>query len=262
MERLQHRFKRRTGLELGLALAGIIPALSAVASAAPFLSVDFNHIATPTSPTEAGPPAFQAFDVPDGATAGPMTQTYSVSDPLLTATSVTVRIASGTTPTATANLLSRDRGAIADNGTFTYGDLYRDIAIATGTNTTLTLGISGLNPNAPYDVTLYAYDNNNGGTVTLTNTTGGATAPAVSYTYTNGAANFTGGTTPNDVFCRTLRVTSDATGALTFTSNTNFNGSQGLLNGFQISTVPEPTVGLAAIGGLGLLAGCRRVRRR
>jgi hypothetical protein len=239
---------------------------STAASAATILGVDFNVAANPgatpptgESPTQAG---FQSFPVTSGtAIAMPVSNTYAVSDPSVTSNAITATIANGLSATSTGNLLTRDRGAPADTGSFTYGSLYRDLIIGNPSNSTLTLQLTGLNPNTPYDVTLFAYDNNNPGAITLTDVTGGTPHSSAAYTFTGASSNFTS-TTPNDIFGRTLHSTSAADGSLTFTAtDVTTNGpNQAILNGFRIDTpTPEPTsFTLVALAATPLLRRRRR----
>ncbi|HEX8916505.1 MAG TPA: hypothetical protein VF796_29405, partial [Humisphaera sp.] len=202
---------------------------AASSASAAVLAVDFGS--TTNVSTETG---FQPFGVVEAGAPGPVSQSFAVADPSVTSGSITVTLANGSSIAGTGVLLARNRGAPADSGAFTYGELYRDLAIANPSNTTLQLQLAGLNPSTQYDVTLYAYDPNNGGTVTLTDVTTGAPGTVQSYTYAAGSV------TANEQYGRTFRVTSTVDGTAAFTSTTNFNSSQGLLNGFQISAVPEP----------------------
>lgn len=236
--------------------AGLVLGLfgwSAWVAGAGVLSVDFDG--TATGATQAG---FQGFFISQTATPGPMSSTFPVSDPAVTSGSVTVTVSAGADITSTNNLLTRDRGAIADAGSFTYGNFYRDLLIATGTNTILNLQLSGLNPSTQYDVTLYAYDKNNSLTPTFTNVTGGASSPSATYTsLTTVSSNGEDG--------RTLRVTSSAAGAVVFRiTNTGGNAMQGILNGVELASVPEPAsaAALAGAAALALLARRRRPGRR
>ena len=139
--------------------------------------------------------------------------------------------------------------------------MYRDFAIATGSNTTLQLQLSQLNANTAYQLTFYIYDGNataSSGTETVVNRTGGGSSVFGAVTY-QGGATFTS----NSQFSTTSTATSDATGKLLFSfTNTNAASTgQGIINGLVITAVPEPSSGLLGLTGALLLARRRRVRR-
>ncbi|HEY8966849.1 MAG TPA: hypothetical protein VIM58_10420 [Candidatus Methylacidiphilales bacterium] len=234
-------------------LALILGGFAAPAShGAPLLSVDFGAT---TNPTLSG---FQTFSIATGNVAGPVTQSFTGIDTSLTSGTLSFTLAAGTTLTGTSTLTARDRGTIASTGTFTYGPIYEDF-INPSSGTTLTMGISGLNANTQYTLTLYAYDNSNTKTLTFADYTSGTAGASGTIAFT-AATSFTS-TTPNDIYALTLTLTSDASGNLVI-RDTASSGTP-VIDGLVISAVavPEPTtvtlLFLSATVGLALGARSR-----
>lgn len=227
------------------------------------LSMDFNTLPAgqSVSPTESG---YTGVTVNNAEFTGPFTTSFTGLSTSLSSGTVGLTIAAGTTLTSTGAMLSRDRPATtADNGSFTYQALYRDFIISkytTGGIPKMTIGLSGLNASTEYLVTFYAYDNNNSGTISLQNTTGtGSQSGSISWTagYAFNGAN----ANENAKFSTTLRVQTDTLGNLTFLNTTTSGaGFQGILNGIQVTAVPEPTAIALVIAGCGLLFLRRRHR--
>lgn len=227
------------------------------------LSMDFNTMPAggSASPTESG---YTGVVVNNAEFTGPFTTSFTGLSTSLSSGTVGLTIAAGTTLTSTGAMLSRDRPATtADNGSFTYQDLYRDFIISkytTGGIPKMTIGLSGLNASTEYLVTFYAYDNNNSGAISLQNTTGtGSQSGSISWTagYAFNGAN----ANENAKFSTTLRVQTDTLGNLTFINTTTSGaGFQGILNGIQVTAVPEPTAIALVIAGCGILFLRRRHR--
>lgn len=227
-----------------LALAIAILASATMSQAQLLLSVDFG---VTSSPVETG---YSAFGITSGTLAGPSTKSYTGISNLYTTGTVAVTIASGNTVTATGNLTARDRTAPSTNsGTFTYSDIYRDfINPSSGGN--LTLGLTGLNANTQYTLTLYAYDNANSRTVTYTDYTTGSAGASGSISYTAGYTF--GSTTPDSIFSTILTVTSDANGSLVIRATPSSGGA--IINGLQLSAVPEPSTVALCFLAVGIVA--------
>lgn len=235
-----------------LALAAAVLVSASVSQAQLLLGVDFG---VTNSAVETG---YSGFGITSGTLAGPSTKSYTGISNLYTTGTVAVTLAAGNTTTATGNLTARDRGTPSTNsGTFTYSDIYRDfINPSAGGN--LTIGLTGLNANTQYTLTLYAYDNSNSRTMTYTDYTTGSAGASGTITWTAGYTF--GSTTSNDVFSTTLTLTSDATGSLVIRGTSNSGGA--IINGLQLSAVPEPsTVALCFVAaGIVVLRARRRNR--
>ncbi len=153
---------------------------------------------------------------------------------------------------------NRDRGAIADNGAFTNGDLLRDLFsdLTRGENAD-TLSISGLDPNTTYTLQVFALDKNfnDGATFTFYDTTGVTTG-----TNSNVLGMITNSTSPaptsNNDFSIMFNITSDATGVIEIGQVAS--AGNGAINGFVLA-VPEPSSALLAASAL--LFGLARRRR-
>ncbi len=249
---------------LGVVVVFLLPHLSRGA----FLNVQFGETADPTVQT-----GFQLFPASTATSPAPTPISYPVSDPSVAASQVTVGLENGYGVGATGILAggtevtSRYRGYAASTGTFTYGSMYGGMIFSTGGNF-LSTQISGVNPNTPYQVTLYAYDNSNSQTISFYNITGSTGGSPItpgpanligSFTYT-APYSFTS-TTPNSIFSVTVSATSDQYGNLTFAdTSTPNNGDQGFFDGLQVAAAPEPGVGGIVLGAGGLLLARRRRR--
>jgi hypothetical protein len=223
--------------------------LSASLSAQTILSVDINAGAGSPSATEDG---FVGFNIGTGSTTGPLTATYNGLDSELTSGSVTFTLAQGTSLTDTGAFLARYRSSIAlDNGDFTYSDLYSDLGIVTGTDTngeSITLGFSGLLANTTYEIKLFAYNDSetNTRTMTFADYTTGQEADSGSIVY-SGSYDFATDS-DNDKFATTISAVTDSEGNLLIRGTPGGN-YVAVLNGFQISAIPEPS-SFALLAGL------------
>ena len=234
-------------------------------SAQVLLAVDFNLSSNPDSLTETG---FSGFGLSSsgGSSSGNTTpQTFGA---------YTVALLTGVTSgDSTAGLpTGRYRTALTDSGAFTYNHLYEDLAGQLARTTSATpattaaglsaFSISGLAANTQYSIQIWAMDatQNNGVVSAFYDTTvgTGASATLIGNTITNSNSPVL---TDNNAYSTSGLVRSDENGVLrigvTVTSGT------GILNGFAISAVPEPSslaaLGLALLIFLGL-SRCRRAR--
>jgi predicted acyl esterase len=102
--------------------------------------------------------AWRGFALPSSTTAKSTSMVYAVGS-----ATVTVTLASG------ASLNGRDRGQPAtDSGALTYAAVYRDLVQSTSGGS-ITMGIAGLRPTAPYVVRLWIYDYGNANNAVFTN---------------------------------------------------------------------------------------------
>ena len=147
-----------------------------------------------------------------------------------------------------------DRGAPADSGAFTNGELYRDFLFH-NSGGTISLAIDGVKAGAVYEMIFYSSDRFDG----LTQFASLVTNQFVPILNTTGP-------TGQVTFDRTITALSNLqhsfTGLFTSTTGTlnfevrNLAGSQTRLNGFELrelATVPEPataTLSMLALGGL------------
>lgn len=240
-----------------LRIASFALVSATVASAAPILAVDFGASQAP-SLVETG---FSEFELSNAVnTTGPVTRTFGSYSVTLAGSAA---VNAGGTFTSTGTMTARDRGQpVADNGTFTYNDVYRDF-ITLNAGTTMGIQLTGLTANASYEVTFYVYDNSNARTVNIKNITGatnlapnGANEALGSTSWTAGSSF--GSTTSNEVFSISGTVISDSLGRLTF-ANTIGSGNA-LINGLTLTAIPEPSTYAALLGGA--VAAAVVVRRR
>lgn len=217
-----------------------------------FLAIDFDRSANATN-TQSG---FTQWVV-EGNPSGTLGNVFSVSPAAVDSGSVSVSIAS-----SSGNFTARDRGTSAFGSTFANTPLYRDVLLATGTNTTMTLTFSGLNANTSYSLSFYALDASYSTSVSVYDVTN-SQAFGQSIVYTAGtAASYDAGTS-SSVAATSGVATTDETGTLVFQLTQTVSGSntgQAFLNGFSLATIPEPAVGGALLGGVVLL--CASFRRR
>lgn len=199
-----------------------------------------------------------------GDGAGPRTTTFSISDfvsvpgGLLTAT-----LGGGNDPSDLskdiAQLNTRIRGNVpANSGSFTQSNLLAD-RVVSSSGAGLFLSLSGFAPSTTFTIQVWGYDTQTSplsgakpGTFTLFDRTNGANATIGSFTTTAGQLP-----TDNNTFSVIGNVTSDINGRIVIESVSNMDGT-GIMNGFVISTVPEPASGALLFGGLGLMAFRRR----
>lgn len=229
---------------MSLALGTLATAATAGAA---ILNVDFG---LPTGPVQTG---FQGFGAASSGTPNP-SHTYSVAG-----------VASGaiTLTTPGGGVSGRDRGAITGSGTFTYSDLYRSLitALAKGsTATTVTLRISGLNPNTDYSLQIWSNDPgyNNGALYSWYDTTSGTSAVLLG-TITNTQPPTATMYPNNNAFSITTTVHSSSSGMIQLAQNDSMGN--GVINGLVISAVPEPAS--ATVLGIAILtAGLHRRRSR
>lgn len=247
---------------LKLAATLLLLGCSTTLHAQTILGVDFGSANNPVEQTD-----FDPFSVSENATAGPVTKSYTGLDEQWTADgTVAVTLAAGTTITATNNMLARNRsGVTPDSGSFTYNALYRDLIIAQN-RPDMRIGISGLNANTTYDVRLFAYDQNESGTMLFTNETGtGSETASISWTASFDFAN--AGTDADTIFSAVLRLQTDSEGNLLIGGKrTDAGGAanrQAIIDGMQITAIPEPASVGALIGACAVaLAFSRRGKRR
>jgi len=230
-------------------------ALPMSAEAAVILAVDFGG---GTGNVQSG---FQGFANPaEGGVSA--TQTYS---------GITVTIDGGTNTSGTGSagfLNSRDRPhAPPNSGTYTNYSLLRDRIVSTGGTQGVMLTISGLAPNTDYVLQVWGFDaraevagQNVGakpGTNILWDNTGGSDYELGQYTMTAGQLP-----TDNNSFSITSTITTDINGTIVVrsynpTSGTRIDGT-GIMNGFMLSNIPEPSVSLLAVAGASLVLSRRR----
>lgn len=236
--------------KIPLTLLGILIALTpGSARAAIALAVDFGRSDAGSLLVE---PGFNAFHI-TGANRDPgvtETQTYGA---------YTVSVFPANVEAGNRGASGRDRGTPLDTGSFTYGDILRDLVtrIAQGDtpgNPLESMRISGLAPLTQYTLQLWSLDTGSGadnevaewynmssGTnVFLGTITNDTTSPIV---------------TSNNDFSILTTVTTNAAGELRIGSV--FPSSQGQINGFTLEQVPEPSSVI-----LSLVAGVFALRRR
>lgn len=224
------------------------------AEAGTILSVDLG--------TAAASP-FQLWNIGSDS-AGPRTTTFSITDfvsvpsGLLSAT-----IGGGSDPSNLNNdtglLNTRSRGNVPPNsGSFTQSNLLTDRVVST-TGSGLFLSLSGFAPSTTFTIQVWGYDTQTAspfgakpGNFSLFDRTGGANSLMGSFSAVAGALP-----TDNNTFSIIGTVTSDANGVIVVESVSNIDGT-GIMNGFTVSTIPEPMSGALFLGGLGIVALRRR----
>jgi hypothetical protein len=144
-----------------------------------------------------------------------------------------------------------------------------------GTGESMTFNLSGLTPNAVYNLYVYGAGTTNGfgGTFTapVANRAAGYNATTGAYTTEPQLANIyrsvfdsTGinPTPEQNLSWVLLPVQADGSGNLSFSANKdNGSGIKGSINGFQIDAVPEPSTLALAGAGLGIMFMMIRRRR-
>lgn len=218
-------------------------AVAAPVRSAVVLAVDFS---LPGGQVE---PGFQGFFVAN-ATNGTVTSTFGAN---------TVTVPAGTQAHNPTGVGGRDRANPLDAGSFTYGDLYRDLVTrfesgGPGAPPLTSLTINGLVPNGLYTFQVFSldYPNNNNSVGTWYDMVPGT--PTVIGSIINLTNTIP---TSNDQFSVTGNVVADATGMVRIGST--FDAGAGQLNGFILSDrVPEP--GVAGLMGIAALAALTRRR--
>lgn len=268
--------------------AAILPFLMAVSpcSALVVLAVDVGMRASGTSTAIAGTTAagFESFVI-SGTTASSTTPTslaygaYSVTiggvaGTLDAATGTAPNVGYGTSKVTTYSDRRRTGGSPAgplpaNTGSYTGQDLLSDFLFSSDTNNGgLDVTITGLAVSTPYMFEVWSYDPSSLGTRVSDWTANGVSA-ANDYTFFNSAAGVPG--PADDAFGKfSFTATTDATGNMLLAGRrTDLSRNAAatpvidvgvFLNGFRISTVPEPgaaLLGLASLTGLAL----RRHRR-
>jgi hypothetical protein len=279
------RYRVLSGLRFYL--FGVVVLLSTTAVwATPILSVDVENNNSPV--TAAG---FTSW--PTLGTSGTVSSTSMIFSGISAANvddgTFSATIAGWTTGaggiTSASTIASRTRSAPSFSGV-TNADMLRDFVFNSSSGnqgrTYMTLAFTGLTASKAYNITVFSYDNNNGGGVATNWTT--IAPPSTSLGY-SGAATFVahtnlanaaansipttndGGSSPTNVNNptggATFSLTTDGSGNATLyawggngvNGNTSNSGVNPYLNGFTIESVPEPsTCILMALGGVVLLA--------
>lgn len=237
----------------GSAIAAAI-ALSLSADAAVVLAVDFGGN---SGNLQSG---FQGFtNPPDAAISA--TQSYS---------GISVTLSGGVQTNGTTGYLNaRDRPhAPPDAGAFTNFSLLRDRIVANGgSNAALhgvLLTIGGLMANTDYTIQVWGFDTRaavdgggaKAGTNVLWDNSNGSDYELGRYTMTAGQLPV-----DNNSFSITATVTTDASGVLmvrSFNPGSDRIDGPGIMNGFVLSIVPEPSSSLLILSGAGLFLVKRR----
>ena len=213
--------KKYTHLNTLAAIAGL--ALTATSANAALLSVDFG-----SAGAEAGFVEQSSASVLHSTTGGDLT--VAVTD-------------------TQGGTFDRGVGAGATHGTNT--DMYRDFFFDNSNNITITLSGAAISANTDYIMTFYAYDeaeNRNTSFIATGDTTGATLGPV------NAPAD--SDITSLGQFAVTGTFNSGASGVLTFNAA---GPSRAVINGLEISAVPEPsTTALLGLGGLALILRRRK----
>ena len=208
---------------------------------------------------------FQLWNVGADGT-GLRSTTFSISDLVsVPGGTLTAKIGGGSDAPNIANdtgtINTRFRGnAPTNSGSFTQSDLLADRVVTTaGAGTGLFLQLSGFAPNTTFSIQVWGYDTQTSplsgakpGNFSLYDRTAGANTLLGSFSSTAGSLP-----ADNNTFSVTGTVTSDANGVIMVESLSNIDGT-GIMNGFVVSTVPEPMSLALVLGGLGMLAMRRR----
>lgn len=242
--------------------------LAPAASAQLILAVDFNQENNDVvSPTESG---FSSYILDRNVS--PSTPASQAFGPY----TVAFNSVSGGGPQMTgSNLTVRDRGSIAEGGSFTNGDLLRDLAGQltrrdAGAGNALTSApsadaftVSGLTIGQQYEIRLWSHnkDNDSGfinawydrttGTSVLIGGIENISVP----TYSNFDNNF-------QSVAGLVTAVDNGSGSGIIRLGLSVSGGTGALNGFTLTLVPEPGTGALLLGALGAFALIRRRRVR
>lgn len=239
----------------------------AQAHAVTLLSVDFGRDDTvgtglvATTGTSALEPGYVGFYMSGAATFnGIASQVYTGINNTFTSGSVTVSI-QGDSTGAAGNVGGRDRGSPLDSGAFTLGDLLRD-GIARTKQTSAageyTVKLSGLLPATSYQLNLWSA-NSTADVGTVYSWYDTSIGSSLLGTVTNGPSNPLTATSNTDYMVAGT-VTTNASGELLLgVTSSNLSATAGFINGFQLSSIPEPSCTLL-LSGIALAAGLRRRR--
>ncbi len=164
---------------------------------------------------------------------------------------------------------NRDRGT-GNLGGVTNADLYRDLLFDNGTGgaDAFDITFSGLLANSDYQFKFFAFDpSNSGNSNTFTLNPLGATFGGVGGTFydtagasatglgTVNAGGPAGNPTSNDQYAIVISGRTNASGNIGFTQTGNGFPT---LNGFEVTSVPEPSALMAVLSGAAVLLGFRR----
>jgi len=247
---------------------------SCQAAMAALISVDLDERSTPSAgPTLSG---FSSFKMAGTTAASSSLESQVVAGYTVTLQAFDDGLDENTVTAGVQNLVGqiddRLRTTPTNSGAFTYAALYSDVIFAGGTTGTtggmdLTVSGGSLLPNTQYAVSLYAFDS--GSTPAPQPRTAawldGNNANALVVNTSFNAATLP---TANDQYKFVGLAVTDATGKLFLKGrNTTANAATGgvsigvLLNGFEVSVVPEPTsMGLSLVGFVYLALRTRRKR--
>ncbi len=234
------------------------------------LSVDVerSHTGGALFDTQAG---FQSFDT-TGVGSAVISQTFGAFTVDFVAGS-SIASFSGTPDSVMATRYRANH--IANSGSFTQSDLMNDRlnsdavglidpATGNGTGTGLYMRISGLSANTQYSLQVWGVDHTgNPGSLKNGYAYGfDATNEAPSYTSLTQLGTYTISGNPttiadNDAHSITGNITTDGSGTLIYKSISNMDGS-GIVSGFQLSAVPEPSTAILLLGGIVALVAARR----
>jgi hypothetical protein len=164
-----------------------------------------------------------------------------VTTNITNAGTMTVTLSGGATAgTTTQPTFFRDRVSPASSGALTYGALLRNFAgYSLTTGNYLWVDVGGLKPNTPYFVTLYAYDNYSGSSMTFADYTAGSAGDSGSCSnaayYNSSDPNIGSDAYADDRYGVTIFATSSSTGSLRIRGN-NPTFTAGIINGFKLAT--------------------------